>query len=141
MDAFYRHQTNSSSKRLIVGLTLILLKVCRILKDLLKSLSNINMEFFCENIWQLLTVTYFRIKAPSLMFCRVRNTRRDHSFSTYAKFSGKNKISFPLACIRKCAYQGVRNVSFPENVAYTQNEWSSLVLIFYFFFFTWLFAK
>ena len=70
-----------------------------------------------------------------MIFCRVRNTRRDHSFSTYAKFSGKNKISFPLAFIRKCAYQGVRNFSFPENFAYTQNEWSSLVLIFYFLFF------
>ena len=34
----------------------------------------------------------------------------DHLFSTYAKFS------------KKLTYQGVRNVSFPENFAYVLNE-------------------
>ena len=49
---------------------------------------------------------------------------RDHSFSTYAKFSEKTNVSYPLIRTRTCAYQGVRNVSFSENFAYVLNEWS-----------------
>ena len=51
---------------------------------------------------------------------------RDHSFSTYAKFSEKTNISHPLIRTRTCAYQGERNVSFSENFAYVLNE-SSLM--------------
>ena len=37
------------------------------------------------------------------------------SLGTYAKFSEKKYISYPLIRIRTCAYQGVRNVSFSKN--------------------------
>ena len=39
----------------------------------------------------------------------------DHPLSTCAKFSEK--------LIRKCAYQGVRNVSFSKNFGYVLNGW------------------
>ena len=51
---------------------------------------------------------------------------RCHPLSTYAKFSEK------LTCT--CAYQGVRNVSFPEIFAYVLNGWpliSSFSFLFY----------
>ena len=48
----------------------------------------------------------------------------DHSFSTFAKFSEKLNISYPLIPARTCAYQGVRNVSFSGNFANILNEWS-----------------
>ena len=38
------------------------------------------------------------------------------------KFSEKMKISYPLIRIHTCAYQGVRNVSYSENLAYVLNE-------------------
>ena len=44
-----------------------------------------------------------------------------HSFSTYAKFSGKINISYPLTRKRGSAYHGVRNVSFSENFAHVLN--------------------
>ena len=46
----------------------------------------------------------------------------DHRFSTYAKFSEKTNISYPLIRTRKCSYQGVRNVYFTKNIAYVLNE-------------------
>ena len=39
---------------------------------------------------------------------------RDHSFSTYGKFSEKTSISYPLIHTRMFAYQEVRNVCFSE---------------------------
>ena len=42
----------------------------------------------------------------------IQNYPGDHSFSKYAKFSGKINISHPLIRTRACAYQGVKNVSF-----------------------------
>ena len=45
-----------------------------------------------------------------------------HSFSTYAKFSEKNNISYPLIRTRTCACQGVRKVSFSGNFAYVLND-------------------
>ena len=50
------------------------------------------------------------------------SNRWDHSFSTYAKFSEEHNISYPLIRIHACAYQGERNVSFTENLAYVLNE-------------------
>ena len=57
-----------------------------------------------------------------LLFINVINkiTVRGHPFSTYAKFSGKLTFLNPIRT-RTCAYQGVRNVSFPENFAYVLN--------------------
>ena len=46
-----------------------------------------------------------------------------HTFSTYAKFSEKTIISYPLKCTRTCVYEGLRNVSFLEKFAYVLNEW------------------
>ena len=46
-----------------------------------------------------------------------------HSFSTYAKFSEKTNVSYSLIRIRTCVYQELRNVSFPENLAYAINKW------------------
>ena len=39
------------------------------------------------------------------------------------KIFRKTNISNPLICTSSCAYQGVRNVSFPENFAYLLNGW------------------
>ena len=51
-------------------------------------------------------------------------TIRNHSFSTYAKFSEKLTFLTPwYPMLRTCACQGVRNVSFSENFAYVLNEW------------------
>ena len=47
---------------------------------------------------------------------------RNHSFSTYEKFSEKLTFLNPLIRTRTCAYQRVRNVSFSENFAYILNE-------------------
>ena len=48
----------------------------------------------------------------------------DHWFSTYAKFSEKPTFLTPwYVHVHTCVYQGVRNVSFSENVAYVLNEW------------------
>ena len=44
-----------------------------------------------------------------------------HPFSAYAKFSEKLTFLTSLIRTRTCAYQGVRNVSFSENVAYVLN--------------------
>ena len=44
--------------------------------------------------------------------------------NTYVhKIFRKTYISYPLIQKRKCAYQGVRNVSFSENFANVLNEW------------------
>ena len=53
----------------------------------------------------------------NLVFTRSESGIWDYSFSTYAKFSEKNSISCPAR-----TYQGIRNVSFPENFAYVLNE-------------------
>ena len=45
---------------------------------------------------------------------------KDHSFSTYAKFS--ENISYPMVRTRTCVYHGVRNISFLENCAYLINQ-------------------
>ena len=47
---------------------------------------------------------------------------RGHSFNTYAKFSKRTNISYPLIRTRTCVYQGTRNVSFSENCACVLNE-------------------
>ena len=41
----------------------------------------------------------------------------DHSLSTYAKFSKKLAIPYPVTRKRTCAYQGLRIASFRENFA------------------------
>ena len=48
---------------------------------------------------------------------------KDHSFSTYAKFS-KLKFLTPSILTCRCPYQEVRNVSFSEKTVYILNEWS-----------------
>ena len=50
------------------------------------------------------------------------NNHRDHSLITYAKFSEKHKISYPLIRTHSCAYQRVRNDSFLEDFAYVLNR-------------------
>ena len=47
---------------------------------------------------------------------------RDHSFTTFANFSGK--LTFTPWYELTCVYQGVRNVSFSENFANVINELS-----------------
>ena len=37
-----------------------------------------------------------------------------------------SQISYPMTGKRRCAYQGVRNVSFSDNSVYIRNEWSPL---------------
>ena len=41
---------------------------------------------------------------------------RNHSFSLYGKLFEKLKFSYPLIHTCTCEYQGVRNVSFSENL-------------------------
>ena len=48
---------------------------------------------------------------------------RDHSFSTYSKFS--EKLTF---CT--CAFQGVRNSSFSGNFAHVLDGWSLIETLF-----------
>ena len=45
----------------------------------------------------------------------------DRPFSTHAKFSKKNVISYPLTCKRTYAYQVVRNDNVSEDFAYILN--------------------
>ena len=47
---------------------------------------------------------------------------RDHPSSTYAKFTEKTNIFYPLIRTRTSAYQGVRKVSLSENFA-LHTEW------------------
>ena len=49
----------------------------------------------------------------------------------------KTNISYPLIQIRKCAYQGVRNVSFSENFAYTLNESVHITITGSHFYYIW----
>ena len=51
---------------------------------------------------------------------------RDHSFSTFPKFSKKLLLPYPLILARTGAYQRVRSNSFSENFANMLNEWSVL---------------
>ena len=46
----------------------------------------------------------------------------DHSFSTFAKFLRKTKISSTLKRACTCAYKGVRNDSLTENLTNILNE-------------------
>ena len=54
------------------------------------------------------------------LFCKAFT--RDHLFLYVRKIFPKTMC---LSGGKKCAYQGVRNVSFSENFAYVLNEWSS----------------
>ena len=51
----------------------------------------------------------------------LENSVRDHSFSTFAKLSEKLTFLFP-SYAHVWAYQGLRNVSFSENLANVLNE-------------------
>ena len=45
------------------------------------------------------------------------------SFIQYvSKIFRESNISYPMIGTRTCAYQGVRNISFPENFAYVLNQ-------------------
>ena len=53
------------------------------------------------------------------LICTSTEYKRDHSFSTYAKFSGKLLIVRTNVLVH---IRGVRNVSFSEYFAYVLNE-------------------
>ena len=53
---------------------------------------------------------------------------RCSSIQYVGKIFRKTNISYPLIRTRMCAYQGVRNVSFPENFAYVLNGWPLIEL-------------
>ena len=59
-------------------------------------------------------------------FYRSQKVYRDHSFSTFHKFS-KKLTFFTSWYTRTWVYQGVRNVGFSENFANVLNEWSHSV--------------
>ena len=46
------------------------------------------------------------------------------SVSYVAKIFRKTNIFYPLVRTCACVYQGIRNVSFSENIAYGLNRWS-----------------
>ena len=47
----------------------------------------------------------------------------------YTKFSKKTNISYPLIRTRTCAYQGLRNVIFPENFANVSDDPRKLLFV------------
>ena len=65
-----------------------------------------------------------RWKFISEIAAGMRQMARDHSFSTYAKFSKKIKQFYPLKRTRTCAYQWVGNVNFIKDFAYVLNGWN-----------------
>ena len=48
---------------------------------------------------------------------KVESQNSGYKKTKHANFFRKTNISYPLTRIRTCAYQGVRNVSFSENLA------------------------
>ena len=50
-----------------------------------------------------------------------------HSFSKYAKFSGKLTFITPLYAHARAGNREVSNVSFSENFAYALNEWAPTI--------------
>ena len=60
---------------------------------------------------------------------------RNHSFSTYAKFSEKKTNITPWYAHVRVRSRGIRNVSFPETFAYLLNERSLNRIIYILFFF------
>ena len=59
------------------------------------------------------------LSSSLLLLCR---PIRGHPLSTYVKLSEKLTFLTPRHAL-PCVYQGVRNVSFSENVAYVLNGW------------------
>ena len=59
---------------------------------------------------------YFCLQKNSASLCGIIHLVRTQNFP-------KANISNPLIWTRTCAYQGVRNVSFSDNIAYSQNKW------------------
>ena len=56
---------------------------------------------------------------------------RDHSYSTFVKFSKRLIFLNPwYAQVRTCAYLGLRNVSFLKNFGNALNEWSLIGICF-----------
>ena len=79
---------------------------------------------FSINVWPCKTTQSFLNKEIKFLLkfhltkkqfvISTNSCKRDHTFSTFAKF------------FEKLTYQGVRNVSFSENLANVLNEWSQI---------------
>ena len=64
------------------------------------------------------TTVIKKSKKTHSIFTKINRTEiihRDHSFSTFGKFSVKSNISYSLIHTRTCAYQGVRIDTFSKN--------------------------
>ena len=56
------------------------------------------------------------------------NYSKGPSIKYVRKIFRKTNISNLMICTRTCAYQGVRNISFSENLAYVLNGWPPILL-------------
>ena len=83
---------------------------------------------FCQYFYKYLQICFLAERKHGKRTAWNCKMARDHSFSEYGKFFRKTNISYPLIRTRTCAYQGVRNASFSENLAYVLNEWSPIKL-------------
>ena len=81
----------------------------------------ISCLYFFSRLKLLMKMIFHIQKDKFKVFCL-----RDHSFSTYAKFSEKHSRNLPPD---KLFYECVRNISFSENFAHVPNELSLMINI------------
>ena len=102
----------------------MLLSACFCLVKVTFTLSKI-----CETVWVNKLVVLSLVSQKNTPYLKIHFNFRitvvvwDRSFSTLAKFSEKLTVLTPWyghACV---SYQGVRNLSFSENLANVLNEW------------------
>ena len=60
---------------------------------------------------------------------RILNYKKGSFIQHVRKIFRKTIISYPLICTRVCAYQGVRYVSFSENIAHILNKRSQMIKV------------
>ena len=61
------------------------------------------------------------LEDANLLILTKNGTDKEQSINYVRKIFRETNISTPLILTRTCAYQEVRNVSFPENFAYLLN--------------------
>ena len=91
-----------SPRGVFVGLLLAQLKLICSMSCICHLIPSLKMSSICSYL------------LPSFSFV----TPGDHLLSTYAIFFRKTNISNPLIRRRTSAYQGVRNMTFSENLVY-----------------------
>ena len=67
-------------------------------------------------------MTYITVRI--IILIAIGMITKGSSIKYVRNISRKTNISNPLIRTRKCAYQGVKNVSFSENFTYVLNGWT-----------------